>query len=33
MLSNDIIEQMIKYVPTKEEVALLKDLSEQVFLD
>ena len=30
MLSNDIIEQMLKYVPTPEEVAMLKELESQV---
>lgn len=31
-MPNDIIEQMIKYVPTVEEVAMLKDLENQVDL-
>ena len=32
VLSNDIVEQMIKYVPSPEEIAMLKELEAQVDL-
>lgn len=31
-LPNDMVEQMLKYIPTQEEIGILKNLSDQVGL-